>query len=566
MRLLLLLTVATAVLFAAPADARRKRTAKPKNEPLDVVVLPFGALTGKKANEAKDALELELELVDNARVLAADQVLADIDDVISSDGAEAAWSPRVLSRILKKRGIEVLIGTPPSGSKPVVVAWANDGQPRVFREVAGGASPDQIAATTLSILKPALAKWTTLKPQKLPTAAAAASNDDDEDVLTGDDEEDDPPTKKAPNPPLVKKPQDPSDDESRRRARSIDDEDEPPAKPTRTARERSLDDDEEAPAKTKPKSRVVDADEASDDEEAAPRRRRAAIDETDVSGLDGERRSLLDVETGVDGGVGEVKPSHLLALSGTFDGATWYYGFEGNDGVQPDAVQARFYPGGSARADLWLFENVGLDASASLAAVQFEINSNAALQIKPNKFISWHTGAAASLKARYLLRFADEGIVRLIGFGGRLGYRYWGATVDLQTIDGTESTLTVVPGFQLHGLAVGPEIYFPLFLPDRRFEIELKVDTLPATFYSEQPDNPGGSSLAFGYNAELLLRFDLFGGFFVEAVGKSTGATINFEGEGNRVTVDGGNNLVTLKGGRSLNVAAGFSVGVGFMY
>ena len=64
-----------------------------------------------------------------------------------------------------------------------------------------------------------------------------------------------------------------------------------------------------------------------------------------------------------------------------------------------------------------------------------------------------------------------------------------------------------------------------------------------------------------------MTRFDLYGGFFVELAGKSTGATINFEGEGDRVTVGGNEtDLVTLKGGRSLNVAAGFSVGVGFMY
>lgn len=545
MRLLALFVVAVAVVctvfWASPAEARRKKKPAPKNEPLDIVVLPFGALTGKKANEAKDALELELELVDNARVLAADQVLADLDEA-----GDNAWSPNILSRVLKKRGIEVLVGTPPSGSKPIVVAWAQDGQPRVMREVAAGASPDQIAATTLSVLKPALAKWSTLKPLKL--AAPPAADDGDDDVLTrsddeDDEEEDDPPVKKAPNPPVVKKPKDPSDDESRRRTRS-------------------LDDDEATPKPKKERSRVVD-----DDEEAAPRRRRAALDETDLSGLDGERRSLLDVETGVDGGNGEVKPTHLLALSGTFDGATWYYGFEGNDGVQPDPVQANFYPGGSVRADLWPFENIGIDATGSLAAVQFAINSNAALTIKPNKFISWHTAGAASLKARYLFRFADEGVLRLIGFGGRLGYRYWGATVDVQTIDPTGTTLTVVPGFQLHGLAVGPELYLPLFLPDRRFEIELKIDTLPATFYSEQPDNPGGASLAFGYHAELLLRFDLFGGFFLEAVGKSTGATINFEGPGDRVTVNGANNdPITLQGGRSVNVAAGFSVGVGFMY
>ncbi|MDP2341214.1 MAG: hypothetical protein Q8O67_09660 [Deltaproteobacteria bacterium] len=561
MRLTWLLLAGLTLVFAAPADAaRRRRPVKPKNEPLDIVVLPFGALSGKKATEAKEALELELELVDNARVVAADTVLADIDDA----GAEA-FSPAVLSRILKKRGIEVLVATPPSMTsstgKPLVVAWAADGLPRAFREVAAGASVDQIAATTLSFLKPALVKWKTSPAVKLPAPSRVA--DDDDDVLRGgSDDEDEPPKKPSrrdPNPPIVSNPKDPSDANDRRRpvARSIDDDEDDTA---RKRAARAADEEEEARARRR--SRVVD-----DDEDAAPRRRRAAIDETDVGGLEGERRSLLDVEDDLAAGGGTVKDHHLIAVSGTFDGATWYYNFEGNDGVQPDAVQAGFYPGGSARADLWLFPWLGVDASASLAAVQFQINSNANLTITPNKFVSWHTHGGAALKARYLVRFADEGVVRLIGIGGRLGYRYWGASVEQQIVNGSAETLTVVPGFQLHSLAVGPELYLPLFVGDRRFELELKVDTLPATFYSEQPDNPGGSSLAFGYDAELLLRFDLFGGFFVEAVGKSTGLTINFEGEGDRVTVVGGNNqLVSLKGGRSVNVAAGGSLGVGFMF
>jgi hypothetical protein len=119
----------------------------------------------------------------------------------------------------------------------------------------------------------------------------------------------------------------------------------------------------------------------------------------------------------------------------------------------------------------------------------------------------------------------------------------------------------------MHALTVGPELYVPLFVLDRRFEIEFKVDTMPLTRYEEAPDNPGKSSLAFGYHAELLTRFDLFGGFFVELAGKSTGATINFDGEGDRITVVPANaEFVTLKGGRSLNLVGGFSVGVGFMY
>jgi len=537
MRLLALLVLALTVLGAAPAEARKKK-APPKKDLLDVVVLPFGALSGSKATEAKDALELELELVDNTRVAAADLVLGDIEEA----GAKA-FQPATLAKIMKKRSVEVLVGTPPTvgrgRSKPLVVAWANDGKPRAFREIAAGASPDQIAATSLSMLKPALAKWSSLSPQKLPVAGAAADDDDDDNDNADDVVADETPPAKKPKKPA----RDPVEDDTARTTRSIDDEDAPPKK--KPQRERS---------------RVDDA------EDAAPRQRRAALDDNDVSGLEGERRSLLEVADEADGRSSIVKESHAIALSGTFDGATWFYGFEGNDGVQPDPVQAPFYPGGSMRFDLWPTENLGIDASGSLSAVQFSIRSRADLLITPNKFVSWHTNAGVAVKGRYLFHLADEGVLRTVGVAGRVGYRYWGATVEQQVVSGTTENLTVVPGFQFHGLSVGPEIYIPLFLPDRRFEIDLKIDVLPLTFYSEQPDNPGGSSLAFGYNAELLMRFDLFGGFFFEAGGKSTGATINFEDEGDRITVDGANQRLTLKGGRSLNVSGGFSVGVGFMY
>ncbi len=561
-----LLVCAAALLLAAPADAaRRRRQAKPHNEPLDIVVLPFASLAGQKATQAKEALELELELIDNTRVVDAEQLLADIDDA----GAAAFTAP-VLSRLLKKRGIEVLVGAPSaltsSTGKPLVVAWGADGLPHAFREVAAGAAVDQIAATTLSFLKPALAKWPKLPVAKLPTPVAAGVDDDD--VLAPADR---PVHSPRPTDDDVLAPADRSV-RTPLPARAVDDDDDdraaPKPRPTRAAADaekrrpaRSIDDDDDD-ARPKAPPRPV----ARDDDDAAPARRRAPLDERDLSGLDGDRRSLLGAEDDVGGG-GTVKDAHLIALSGTFDGATWYYKFDGDDGVQPDAVQAGFYPGGSARVDLWPFPWLGLDAGVSLAAVQFQINSNANLTITPNRFVSWHVDGGAAIKARLLLHFADDGVFRLVGIGARAGYRHWGASVEKQIVSGSNETLTVVPGFQLNAFAVGPEVYLPLFIGDRRVELELKVDALPATDYREQPDNPGGSSLAFGYHAELLLRVDLFSGFFVEAAGKSTGLTVAFDGAGDRATVVGGSDeLVPLQGGRSINVAAGASVGVGFMF
>ena len=555
MRSWLLFACGMTLLFAAPADARPKRAARAKVEPLDIVVLPFSVLAATKAQETKEALELELELVDNTRVVDGEQVLADLN--AAGDGA---FSAVTLSRVMKKRGIEVLVATPPglmsTAGKPLVVAYASDGRPREFREIATSAGVDQIAATVFSFLKPGLGKWRSLPVAKLPAKTSRPDVDDD-DVFLPDrsarrsdaDDDDDASAGRNRRPAAGETSANGGDTADRSRSQRG-------SRSTRT-----VDENDDAATDNRP-SRLSD-----DEEESGPQRRRGSLDERDVSGLEGERRSLFgDNEDSADRR--QLKEQHLLALSGSFAGATWYYNFEGNDGVQPDPVQAGFYPGGSVRADLWPLPWLGLDASASLAAVQFQINSSATLQINPGKFVSWHSGGGAAVKARYTLRLADDGVVRLVGIGARLGYRYWGATVEQQVVADSNKTLTVVPGFQLHSLAIGPELYLPLFVGERRFELELKVDVLPATFYSEQPDNPGASSLAFGFSAEALVRLDLFGGFFLEVVGHSTGLTINFEGEGDRVTVGGAdpNGLVPLQGGRALNISAGASLGVGFMF
>lgn len=521
------LAMVAALLLASPASARRrkKKTAKPP-EPLDIAVMPFGVLRGADAKAASDALELELELVDNVRVQDAGAIAADLS------AAADPFAPGTIKSAMARRSIEVLVTAPAGFARPFIVVYAKDGKARVLKELPRGAGPDEMAATALAVIKPALPKWSSLKPQALPERAGRGV---DVDVVGDDDDDDDLPRG------------------SDKRASRVQDDDDDVAPvddgASRRKRTAGLDDD--------------------DDSLKRDERRRRALDDSDGESLDQrKRRSLADVEDETSGdGAGPTKTSHILALSGTFDGAGWYYAFEGNDNVQPVPVGAGFHPGGSVRGDLWLQEFVGVDVSAALSTVQFQINSNPNLEVAPNRFLSIHANAGVSGRGRLMLHLSDDGVLRTIGLGARVGYRFWQGSVETQRILVNNRILTVVPGFSMHALTVGPELYVPLFVLDRRFEIELKLDTMPLTRYAETPDNPGKNSLAFGYHAELLARFDLYGGFFVELAGKSTGATVNFEGEGDRVTVGGNDSdLVTLKGGRSVNVAGGFSVGVGFMY
>lgn len=508
------------LLGAAPAEARRKQSATPKKvEPVDVAVLPFEVLRGDQARAASEALELELELVDGVRVQDAGGAFADLQ------AAKDPFDPATVKRAMNRRGLEALVTAPAGLERPWLVVFGADGKPRILKELPRGADAEQMAATALAAIKPAVPGFAKLKPQKLPARGNGVGL---RDVIVGGEDDEDGPVGTG----RGTRSGDGDDDASRRRDKR------------RTA---GLDGD------------------AGDDA-----RRRDALDGGDDERLgtgDGPRRTLADVDDANRSAGGPVKETHLLALSGTFDGAGWRYAFEGNDNVQPAPVTAGFHPGGAVRADLWPLPFLGVDASGAISTVQFKIADSPNLAVAPNRFVSIHTNAGVSARGRFLLRLSDDGTLRTIGIGARLGYRYWSASYETQRIVGANRVLTVVPGFTMHALTAGPEIYVPIFVLDRRFELELKIDTMPLTRYEEAPDNPGRNSLAFGYHAELLTRFDLFGGFFVELAGKSTGATINFDGEGDRVTVLPANSeLVTLKGGRSLNLVGGFSVGVGFMY
>ena len=483
---------------AAPVAAKRKSRPPPApQEPLDIVVLPFDVLRGKEARAAREALELELELVDNVRVQDNGALKAELDK------ARDPLSATTIKAAMARRSIEVLVLTPTGYERPLVAMYGADGRPRAVKELPRGASPDQMAATALTVLRPALLQWRTLPPITLP----GRDGDVEAPVKGG---------KRNPDPPVV--------------------EGDPPI--DTPPRRRSLDDDEDS------------APLATDDGDEDERKRRAALDDAEDDNLEGGRRRTIDDadEPGHAKFGAPVKSTHVFAASGTFYGAGWTYTFDGNNNIEPDPVNAGFYPGGALRVDLWPTEFFGIDAGVSASLVQFLINSSANITVAPSRFSSTRINAGGALKLRWLARFADDGPLRLIGLGGRLGYRLWQGSVETQRVNGTDRILTVVPGFSLHSLAVGPEIYLPIFVFDRRLELELKVDALPLTRYAETPDNPGQNSLAFGYHAELSVRVDVVSGFFIEAAGTSTGLTINFEGTGDRVTVVGG------------------SIGIGFMF
>jgi hypothetical protein len=422
----------------------------------------------------------------------------------------------------------------------------------------------------MAALKPALQRWGAQKPIALPGTPAGGRGGagvGTEDVLVESDRE-----RQAARPPPTPDEDDDEEAADDDRARTRRPTRPPPDDDDRRSRERrppTLDDEPAAP-----RPRVDDAPPPRRVVEEAPRRERAALDDGEDETLTArERRSLADVE-GAPDGPGPVKPSHLVAVAASFAGTIWHHSFDGNDNVQPQPVTTEPFPGGALRFDLWPFPWLGLDVTGGLSGARFQMNNperpaaESVIFVLPDSFVSWRTKLGAAAKARALLRFGDDGALRLVGLGLRAGYRYWAATVESQVIRGTTQRLTVVPGFGLHTFAVGPEVYLPLFVADRRFEIELKADVLPPwSFYSESPDNPGRKTFAVGYHAELLARFDISGGFFAELAAQSTGLTVNYEGDGDRVTtVPNSLDLAALKGGRVWNIDGALTLGVGFFY
>jgi len=258
----------------------------------------------------------------------------------------------------------------------------------------------------------------------------------------------------------------------------------------------------------------------------------------------------------------ERKPGHLFAISAAFDGGTWMYSIEGVPIPTPPEtsfINAPFYPGGSVFLDAWPLAGLGvdwlgIDMELGVAGVPFQLDG----QISPQQFTAIQTRGGAALKARLRLEGG-------FGIGLRAGYRYFGATTETQIEAGQNAVFTIVPGFDLHGASIGMELFLPTLLFDRPLEFEVRADGLPATFYSENPDNPGKNSLAFGWSASVAARYDIFSGVFFELRGHSTGLTATFDEQGERQTYF--NNVLTpLSGGNVVNLMAGFSSGLGYMF
>jgi hypothetical protein len=540
-----LLVVALAVLAASPALAAKKRARA--TDTLRVTVLPFEG-RGAGGADLKEALELELELSEHAIVVESGALERDLGAL----GPEEGLEPRTLSALMKKREIDVVVrGSRGPGERLsdalVVAAYAKDGKPHFFKELPLGSEPDVTAAGIGAPLKDALADWKNQRAVRLPNADDRGSRVSVDDVLADEDEPKRARTERAPVSEDTEEPPASEGKKGKKGKKSLDFNDDEGAAPVDTASEP----DTTEPERKSRRSRL------DDDAPAREARDREPM-------VDDEGRKVDDEDA-----PSVPRAGHMVALSASFRGATWQYGFTGSvdlgagTEVVESVVSVPFVAGAGLRIDFWPLEWVGVEADASVGAMRLVLNSEAGPAIEPGEFVAYQMGGAAVAKVRYVLSVGLPGLA----FGGRLGYRYWGATTETQTAPGG-AQITVVPGYALHALSTGVEVDLPLRIADRRLEIELRVDALPATYYEESPDNPGQSSLAIGWYSALLARYEIIGGVFAEVGITTVGAVISYEGEPEkpRNVLASGNQPVPLQGGDVRNFAIGFDLGVGWMY
>jgi hypothetical protein len=215
--------------------------------------------------------------------------------------------------------------------------------------------------------------------------------------------------------------------------------------------------------------------------------------------------------------------------------------------------------GANIHASYWGTENFGLDADARL--VYMSLNA-AGIPIQPQSInaLTYQFGLIA--KARYLWDFKPW----TVGIGARLGYRLWGRGISEQTSTVDQKSRTVFPGWRQNGLALGTDLFATALAWQRRFEFEVRLESIPLAHYTEIPDNPGGSSRALSWNLGALARIPVVDPLVVELGVYSLSSSVFFSDLGDRLTRDRDGNPVTLQGGEVSNSELGFSLAVGVAF
>lgn len=498
--------------------------------PQSLAVLPF---TGKgiDGDGIKEAVELELELVETVTVVSSKDVEADI-----KKNGKQAFDEGKLSKSLKNRSIGVLIKgertKSAKGKKDIllVTTYAQDGKRRSADEFAlPEGDVEETAQEIVRTLTPLFKKWSSLKP--IAGSDGKDSKDGkktkDEDLfvddLLGDDDDDTKNGKDNKNNKNNKNTKKNDDDNKDNKDDNKDDK--------KDVRDIFADDDD----------KKEDKDNKKDDD---------------------NRMKMGDIVDDKNKPLPGLLP--VFSAGVFFDGQMWNYNFDADEAAESYATGANLYPGGSLRLEWWPVRWLGFDAEGGAARVPFRVKPDSRIQILPSEFAALQYGGAASLRLRYVV----ENPTWAIGIAGRVGYRYWASSVETQIHAEDGKNLTVVPGYELQALSIGAEVAPTFLVGGRPVRLALIVDGMPVTQYAESPDNPGGAVTAYAISGSLTGRLDVSGGFFLEAGARGIGVFSFFDGTGDRLWVlrDENGDRLPLSGGSVSNNSLGFTAGLGWQF
>ena|GEM_PF-1594534 len=525
---------------------------------VNICVLPFEG-EGSGGFPLAEAVEFEMEVLDGVVVQ-------------GSRGPSRAWFKAVKKRkgkrmrnkdrrkIMKKFGLDALVtgeaGVDEDGDPALhVVAYGKDGKARFYEVFPPPESIDQAAAGIVRSMSSMLKSWASQPSIKVripePKADKPEMRDDD-DILVGS-----------------------ADGERKKRKKK---------KKKKNKRDRDAGDDvdelfvdgddfdgdrDKRKKKKKKKKKRKFADVDDDD------KRRALSGNSSRRSVEGKKKRNKKRRSNQPGFFSLLRDKDPLVpfakVSLDVHGAGWWYIFNGQN---PDQSYFRVasltpHPTGVVNVELWPVEWIGLVADGRVGFVPFLLKDGTG-RITPVEFFHLHLGGAAAVRARYLHRLSLGKKVGQLGIGGgvRAGYRYFGSTIDPQTIDGTP--LTIIPGFNSHALMIGPELFIPFRVYGFPGEVQATVEVNPSiSLYEELPDAPGQQVQAFGWFARLAARGGLPMGIFVEASVESNGVYAIYNGTGRRVRLAADANTgayENLTGGDVINLNVTMGVGAGFHF
>lgn len=528
------LGVCLVLLCSLDAGARSRAAAQ---GPYTLAVAPFdGEKAGGRA--LAEMLELELEEVETV-VVQGDRWLRSDLRRAGDDG----WQREPLARILRKRDIQILVRGRMLGGGLEVVAFGDDGRPRFRARFDTPENLDRSAKAIAARLGPALLKWGATRPlveRDGPQEGAATPVDEQERLFVEKREVSGAPAERA----IAATTADPLDSARDEVPRFLEDPPSPGRDEPRgsqrgkrsTGRRLLISEDEPE----EPPSRITTV---SDLPEVAPSRRVVQTMAQAEKELAAPRLPLL-----------------LVSGAGTVGG--WSYGFTAID-KQDDFERRYISYGGGLRLASWLLPYVGVDAHLDVQTYRV---STAPEPVTPKQLTVIAPYGGIVLRGGF--PFIVDGSV--LSPGLRVGYRYWGSFVDVQT--NTEDNLgyTLIPGWQLHAVSVGFEGTLAYRGAPFPVDIEVRLEALPLVRYLELPDNPAQTAVPVGGSGDLIIRLPVYKSVFVEAAGGMTFVFIDWSGgpgtrrSTNRIDEEG--NRLLINGGESLNLRFGGTIGVGLSF